>query len=117
MASGDSQRAWFTEMLLELKEFWNPDRSWEEVSIFIDKMQLMRNTIRKDRNVKPVRMFCKNCGEYHFSEPLKITMRSLLFALKKISIASDQEFKDLDKNWKKYRKENNLDLYGKKVES
>jgi hypothetical protein len=113
MASGDSQRAWFPEMLKELKEFWKPDISWKEVSSFIDKMQLMRNKIRKEKNIKPIRFYCKNCREFHFSEPSRITMRSLLFALKKISVVSDEEFKNLDKKWKKYRKNNNLDLYGK----
>jgi RNase P subunit RPR2 len=117
MASGDSQRAWFPEMLNELKKFWKPDISWEEVSNFIEKMHSMRKNIRKTRNIKPVRMYCKNCKEYHFFEPPGVSIRSLLFALKKISVVTDIELKDLDKNWKKYRKENNLDLFGKPVTS
>jgi hypothetical protein len=113
MASGDSQRAWFPEMLNELKKFWKPDIPWEEVSIFIESMHSMRKDIRKKRNIKPVRMYCKNCKEYHFVEPPGVSIRSLLFALKKISVITDEEFNALDKNWKKYRKENKLDLYGK----
>lgn len=113
MASGDSQRAWFPEMLEELGKFWKSDVSWAEVSSFIERMQTMREQIRKERNIKPVRRYCKNCREYHLTEPPRISVRSLFFALKKISIVTDEEFKELDKKWKEYRKKNNLDLYGK----
>jgi hypothetical protein len=37
----------------------------------------------------------------------------MLFALKKLNVIDDNELKALDKSWKKYRKEFNLDAYGK----
>ena len=39
----------------------------------------------------------------------------MYFALKKFDNCTEIEFKKLVKNWKIYSKENNLDIYGKKV--
>jgi len=47
--------------------------------------------------------------------PLPISVRSLLFALIKINKITEEEFKELDKDWKKYRKANNLDMCGKVI--
>jgi hypothetical protein len=115
MASGDAQRAWFPEMIEALRARWYRGISWEEVSAFVEAMQRMRDEIRASRNIKPVRMLCKKCGQYTLATPPKVSIRSLLFALKKAGLVSDAEFKDLDKEWKKYRSANQLDLYGRKV--
>jgi sugar diacid utilization regulator len=113
VASGDAQRAWFPEMLENLKETWNKNMTWKQISILCGEMQSIRNRIRKERNIKPIRFFCKKCGKYQVTPPLPITIRSLLFALKKIKKITEEEFKELDKDWKKYRKTKNLDIYGK----
>jgi hypothetical protein len=41
-----------------------------------------------------------------------ISPRSLLFALQKIDIITDDELKQLDKDWKRFRKNENLDALG-----
>jgi hypothetical protein len=115
MPSGDAQRVWFPEMLEALKKQWHKGLSWEEVGVLCDQMQEMRDQIRQNRNIKPVRMFCKKCGKYSLTTPGRISMRSLLFALKKVEIVTEDKLKELDKSWKKYRKTQNLDPYGKKV--
>ena len=117
MAQGDAQRAWFPEMLSILRKRWYPDISWEEVSKICDDMQRLRDEIRERKNIKPVRMYCKKCGKYSETVPPKISIRSLLFALRKVDIVTEEEFKTSDRNWKKYRKENNLDLFGKKIQN
>jgi hypothetical protein len=58
---------------------------------------------------------CKKCGKYFLTTPGRISVRSLLFALKKAEIVTDDKLKELNKSWKKYRKTQNLDPYGKKV--
>ena len=113
MAAGDAQRAWFPEMLAELKETWNHQMSWEGCADLSQKMTIFRESIWKNRNIKPARTWCPNCKEYHHSRPPEISIRSMLFALKKINVIDHDEFKELDKSWKKYRKESNLDAYGK----
>lgn len=113
MAAGDAQRAWFPEMLAELKEAWNHQMSWEECVALCERMTLFRESIWKNRNIKPARTWCSNCKEYHDSRPPEISIRSMLFALKKLKVIDDNELKKLDKSWKKYRKDFNLDAYGK----
>jgi hypothetical protein len=113
MAAGDSQRAWFPEMMAELKDIWNPKMSWEECAAICQRMTVLRESIWKLRNIKPARMWCPNCQEYHDSRPPEISIRSMLFALRKLNVIADNELKELDKSWKKYRKEYNLDAYGK----
>ena len=115
MAAGDAQRSWFPEMLEILKERWNNEMTLEQVSLLCDDMQKMRDKIRENNNIKPIKIFCKKCGKYSLSTPPRISIRSLLFALKKACIVSEEQLKKLDKDWKKYRKLNNLDLYGKKI--
>ena len=115
MASGDAQRAWFPEMLEKLNKIWSKNMTWEQVSLLCGEMQKIRERIRKERNIKPIRFFCKKCGKYELTTPIPITIRSLLFALKKIKKITEEEFKELDKNWKKYRKTNNLDIYEKEI--
>ena len=113
MAAGDAQRAWFPEMMAKLKGTWNPQMSWEECADFCQKMTALRESIWKKRKIKPAKRWCQNCQEYHDSRPPEISIRSMLFALKKLKVINDNKIKALDKSWKKYRKASNLDVYGK----
>ena len=113
MAAGDAQRAWFPEMMAKLKETWNPEMSWEECADFCQQMTAFRESIWKDRKIKPIRKWCPNCQDYHDSRPPAISIRSMLFVLKKLNVIDDNGLKALDKSWKKYRKVSNLDAYGK----
>jgi hypothetical protein len=113
MAAGDAQRAWFPEMMAELKDIWNPQLSWIVCAAFCERMTVFRESIWKNRNIKPARTWCPNCKEYHDSRPLEISIRSMLFALRKLNVIDDKELKELDKSWKKYRKASNIDAYGK----
>ena len=114
MAAGDAQRAWFPEMLEQLEERWHPEISWEECRDLCIEMTAWRTKIRKSKNIKPVRYWCSNCQERHDSVPSPLTIRSMLFALKKVGAVDESEFKAIDKKWKKYKKENGLDPRGQK---
>jgi hypothetical protein len=92
---------------------WYDQMSWEECADLCQKMTIFRESIWKNRNIVPARTWRPNCKEYHDSRPPEISIRSMLFALKKIKVIGDNELKELDKSWKKYRKESNLDAYGK----
>ena len=113
MAAGDAQRAWFPEMLNDLKEKWNFSMSWEECRGLCDEMTKKRGRIRAEKGIKPVRSWCPNCQGYRNMQPTSISIRSLIFALKKINMINDEEFKKLDSEWKKYKIDNNLNAYGK----
>jgi hypothetical protein len=41
MASGDSGRTWFPELVDELRESWRPDLSWEAIIHLRDRLQAM----------------------------------------------------------------------------
>jgi hypothetical protein len=112
MAAGDAQRAWFLEMLNDLNDKWNPSMSWEACRELCDEMTKKRERIRSEQGIKPTRGWCPNCQEYRKMKPPPISIRSLLFALKKINLITVEEFKKLDLEWKKHQRGNNLNAYG-----
>lgn len=109
---GDAQRAWFPEMITVAKERWHKNIAWKDTILLCSEMQDLRDKIRKEKQIKPVRIFCKRCNTYSMSTPATVSPRSLLFMLKKENIITEDEFKTLEKDWKKYRKIHNLDAYG-----
>jgi hypothetical protein len=111
MPAGDAQRAWFPEMLEDLKSYWLTDWSWKGFSVFCEAMTEKRQTIMEARGTKPARIHCKVCGSQMVLPPISI--RSALFALRKIGAIDDNDFKKHEKEWAKYRKANSLDSYGK----
>lgn len=112
MPPGDAQRAWFPEMLAIVKKRWHKNISWKDIILLCSKMQILREKIKQERQIKPVRIFCKICGKYSLSTPLPLSPRSLLFVLKKENIITEDEFKAHDKDWSSYRKTHNLNAYG-----
>ena len=116
MASGDALRVWFPEMLEELERTWSPSVSWEELVRFCGRMTEKRERIREARGIAPPRMRCPGCGTLSRFDIPGVSIRSALFALKKIGAVTDAEQKVLDKSWKKYKAKNRLDGYGRKAE-
>lgn len=112
MPAGDAQRAWFPEMLLELRLFWGNDPDWSQVIAFCEKMTLLRSSIWEQRGIQGPMMTCRSCGEKHAMTLRPISPRSLIFALQKIDIITDHELKQLDKEWARFRKNQSLDVLG-----
>ncbi len=112
MASGDAQRVWFPEMIEELTDHWSSSMTWAELSDFCRSMTDKRKQIRDIRGIKPPRCRCKRCGTVSQQGIHPISIRSALFTLKNNGTVSEEEFKKLDKKWKKFKKENNLDAFG-----
>ena len=112
MPAGDAQRAWFPEMLSELERFWKESPDWPEVVVFCEKMTSLRTTIRDERGIRNPMMTCRSCGGKQAMTLPEISPRSLLFALQKIEIIDDAELKVLDKEWMRFRKNENLDRRG-----
>ena len=112
MPAGDAQRAWFPEMLSELKQYWVHEPDWRDVVKFCEKMTSLRSAIREQRGIRGPMMTCRSCGKKHTMSLPPISPRSLLFALRKIDIIADDELKHLDKEWKCFRKNENLDAHG-----
>ncbi len=113
MPSGDNTRVWFPAMLNTLKSRWNESMSWQQCSELCKDMTQYRKQIRKEKGIKPVIKWCQNCKDYHEMEPAPISIRSLLFALKKVKVIEEKKFKELEREWKRYSRVNKLDAYGK----
>ncbi len=109
MAAGDSTRAWFPEMLETLKKEWNSSLTWEKFGALCERLSEDRNKIQKQRAIKGPRMFCRHCNEVHEMELGTVTIRSGLFALKKVGLLTDEELKTLDGDWRRYRARHRLD--------
>ncbi len=116
MASGDVQRAWFPEMLTDLKHRWlSHEMSWDELAIFCRETTEQRQKIKEARNIKTSWGSCKECGSKLVLSPISI--RSALVILRKTGVIDDDHLKSLDKEWNKHRKMNGLDAYGNKDKS
>ena len=115
MASGDAQRVWFREMLDELERTWSASVSWEELTDFCHSMTETRRDIRESRGIEPPLTRCPGCGAVSRSDIPGVSIRSALFALKKLGAVTEAEHKALDKSWRSYKTKNRLDAYGRKA--
>lgn len=107
MASGDVQRAWFPEMLADLKQRWlSHEMTWDELAVFCREMTEQRQEIKEAGNIKKSWGTCNTCGGKLSLGPISI--RSALFALRKTGAIDHDRFKSLDRDWAKYRKMNGL---------
>ncbi len=109
----NSRRAWLPEMVDELEKRWNRTLRWEEYSPLCDRMTELRTQLRRERGVKGPRMFCRHCNEVHEMDLGPVTIRSVLFALKKRGLLTEVELNALDVEWRRYRSKHGLDGCGR----
>lgn len=112
MAAGDAYKVWFPEMLKTLKTKWRSDMEWEEVITLCSAMTKKRETLRQKKNIKDPIMKCSCCNKKMPFKAAPITVRSLLFALKKADIIEEDTLSLLDADWKKYQRRNKLNGQG-----
>ena len=112
MPPGDAQRVWFPEMLADLRAVWTPTMTWAELADFCQLTSAKRRTIRQERGIRPPQTRCPGCGEVSRSDIRGVSIRSALFALKKLEVVTESEFKVLDRSWKKHRAAAGFDPYG-----
>ena len=117
MAAGDAQRVWYPEMLDELKHHWSTGMPWDNVIAFCERMTVMRKELALARDIKPPMMTCHGCGTRTRADYPEISVRSLIFALSKLGVITEEELKDIDRDWKRHQRKNGLDGYGKKKTS
>ena len=93
-------KAWYREMLAVLKERWHEGLSWTECEALCGELTAMRAYILEERGIKPPKMFCRNCQAYHEMKNADLSVRALLFALKKVGAVDESKLASLDKDWK-----------------
>lgn len=92
---------------------WSSSVTWEQLADFCERMTVTRRAIREERGIQAPRMRCPCCGEVTRSAVGGVSVRSALFALKKMGAVDEAEFKALDKRWKKHRAATGVDPYGR----
>jgi hypothetical protein len=114
MAAANSTRSWLPEMIEELVRSWSRSLSWEEYWPICDRMTELRTQLRRERGVKGPRMFCRHCNDVHEMTPGPVTVRSVLFALRKRGLLTDEELQNKDAEWRRYRAKHHLDGRGRR---
>jgi len=101
-------------MLDELQETWSRSLRWEEYLSICDRMTTIRTRIRQERGVKGPKMFCRHCQEVHEMNLGPVTIRSVLLALRKKGLLTEEELRQRDTEWRRYRSKHPLDGSGRK---
>jgi hypothetical protein len=113
MPAGQAHTTWFPELKDILKESWNSKMSIEQHFDLVNNLNKRLNQIRTDLNVQPPMMWCPNCQKRHRSKFTDVSITAMYYALKRFEVCGNDEFIKLLKEWKKYSKSENIDIYGK----
>jgi len=113
MPSGQSQTTWFPELKNILKTQWKYNLNIQDHFDLMKRLNDRLLEIRKEYNVKPPTFFCKNCNGRHKGKLQMVTITSMYFALERFEVSTHEEHLELKRNWKKYSKENSINIHGK----
>src|SRR5680860_514011 len=117
MPIGQAHTTWFPELKEILKKKWDKKFSIQEQFELVDELNLKLNQIRKDGNMRPPMMWCPNCKKRHRGAFSNISITATYFAIEKEGIIDHSEFLALKREWNKYSKTEEINVYGeKKVE-
>lgn len=101
-------------MIEVLTTAWSPSTTWEELADLCSRVTELRTGLRKSRGIQAPLTKCPKCGAVSRGDIAGVSIRSALFALRKVGVLSEADFKGLDLDWKKYRTAHGLDALGSK---
>jgi len=110
---GNPRQVWFPDMIEMLRFEWCPSMNWEELLELRDRLETRRVENRRERGIRPTVRWCPNCRQHHTFSPSPVSVRAVILALGRFGNAEQAEVRALEKAWKKHRKEEGLDRYGK----
>lgn len=113
MPAGQAHTTWFPELKDILKEKWNSKMSIEQQFDLVSELNNKLNQIRKDLNIQPPMMLCPKCQKRERSRFSEVSITAMYYALKRFELCKDDYLKKLLRDWKKYSKTENIDIYGK----
>ena len=116
MPSGDPHRTWFLEMIDLLRSDWRRSMSVVELIQLRDRLDGMLQTIRFERGIRTPKMRCSKCGTHDHASHPEVSVRAMILSLGRFGIASAEETRNLEKAWRRFRRDEQLDLYGQKVD-
>ena len=115
MPAGDAQRTWFPEMVAVVRRDWDRSMSMTELINLRDRLDSMLQSIRSERGILPPVMTCPSCGSTGAAAPPRVSVRALILSLARFGIASAEEVRGLEKSWNRYRRHEQLDMYGQEA--
>ncbi len=113
MAAGDASRIWFEELQEEVRAKWADDLSIERLISITDHLNSLLQRVRSDKKILPPQFWCSKCQKISRSIEVQATVRSTIFAAQRFGVAGADQTRALDKEWRAYRRKNNLDGYAK----
>lgn len=113
MPAGQAHTTWFPELKDILKEKWNSKMSIEQQFDLVKELNIKLNQIRTELNIQPPMMWCPKCQKRERSRFTEVSITAVYYALKRFEICKDDYFKKLVRDWKKYSKTENIDIYGR----
>lgn len=57
-------------------------------------------------------MWCPKCQKRHRSKFTNVSITAMYYALKRFELCGNDDFNKLLREWKKYSKSKNIDIYG-----
>jgi hypothetical protein len=112
MPAGQAHTTWFPELKEILKNKWNSNLSIVQHFDLVDDLNNKLKQIRIDLNIQPPMMWCPKCQKRHRSKFTDVSITSLYYALKRFELCENDNFNKLLREWKKYSKLENIDIYG-----
>ena len=113
MPAGQAHTTWFPELKDILKNRWDSKLSIEQHFDLVNDLNKKLNQIRINLNIQPPMMWCPKCQKRHRSRFTEVSITAMYYAVKRFELCDEQEFKKLKKEWTKYSKTENVDIYGK----
>jgi uncharacterized protein (UPF0212 family) len=112
MPAGQAHTTWFPELIDTLKDRWNSKMSIEQHFDLVNDLNKKLNQIRTDLDIQPAMIWCPNCQERHRSRFTNVSITAMYYALKRFELCHNDEFNKLLREWKKYSKSENINIYG-----
>ena len=112
MPAGQAHTTWFPELKEILKNKWNSNLSIVQHFDLVDDLNNRLKQIRTDLNIQPPMMWCPKCQKRHRSQFTDVSITSMYYALKRFELCENDDFNKLLREWKKYSKLENIDIYG-----
>jgi hypothetical protein len=103
-------------MLEILRARWHVDLPFAELIELRDELDTMLHRIRAERHIRPPVIRCPQCGHVGEAAEPDVSVRAMILSLRRFGMVPAEHVKMLEKRWATYRKQNGLDLYGKKAE-
>lgn len=114
MPAGQAHTTWFPELKNVLMNKWNSKLNISQQFDLVNELNKKLNQIRTDLNIQPPMMWCPKCQKRERSRFTEVSITAMYYALKRFEICKDEEIKKLLRDWRKFSKSENIDIYGKK---